>query len=178
MVAYYKWRHNRCPVNWNCTSFFGPLWTTAVPTSHFRNHYVGLILCCCGFTVVPLLLFFCLCGEDALSGAFTDIPYDTKSHLINYHTEGQGENTVRPKYLPFKLMTLTVEYRNITIHTGCLLLRWCLLESSIKWYLTARQQNNSVLTFGSFAYDRRCHYWTCQHKWMEIWSMRAWLTKL
>ena len=29
-----------------------------------------------------------------MAGVFTEIPYDTKAHLISYHTEGQGENTV------------------------------------------------------------------------------------
>lgn len=47
------------------------------------------------FTVIPLLLLFCHCGETAdLPGAFTEMPFAIKPHLINYHTEGQGENTV------------------------------------------------------------------------------------
>ncbi|KAK5869346.1 hypothetical protein PBY51_024071 [Eleginops maclovinus] len=40
-----------------------------------------------------LFLLFCNCGESA---GFTPMPFDTKSHLINYHTEGQGENTDVP----------------------------------------------------------------------------------
>lgn len=50
---------------------------------------------CVHLAVVPLLLLFCLCGSAAgLPGGFTEMPFDTKSHLINYRTEGQGENTV------------------------------------------------------------------------------------
>lgn len=65
--------------------------TTEVPSP---NDFVVAV-----FTVIPLLLLFCTCGlGDALTGSFTEIPVDTKSYLINYHTEGQGENTVRPTY--------------------------------------------------------------------------------
>lgn len=56
--------------------------------------YAVVSPCFC-LAVVPLLLLFCLCGSAAgVPGGFTEMPYDTKSHLINYHTEGQGENTV------------------------------------------------------------------------------------
>ncbi|XP_070689057.1 desmoglein-2.1-like [Pempheris klunzingeri] len=47
--------------------------------------FLGLLL----LLLIPLLLLFCQCGEKG----FAEIPFDTKSHLINYHTEGQGENT-------------------------------------------------------------------------------------
>ncbi|KAK2836046.1 hypothetical protein Q5P01_016530 [Channa striata] len=54
---------------------------------------LGLLL----LLLIPLLLLFCLCGDGAaLPGNFTEMPFDTKSHLINYHTEGQGENTEVP----------------------------------------------------------------------------------
>ncbi|KAM8745386.1 desmoglein-2.1-like [Acanthopagrus schlegelii] len=53
----------------------------------------GLLL----LLLIPLLLLFCNCGGAAgLSGNFTEMPFDTKSHLINYHTEGQGDNTEVP----------------------------------------------------------------------------------
>ncbi|KAK1897303.1 Desmoglein-2 [Dissostichus eleginoides] len=46
-----------------------------------------------GKNVLLLLLLFCKCGDAA---GFTEMPFDTKSHLINYRTEGQGENTEVP----------------------------------------------------------------------------------
>lgn len=46
------------------------------------------------FSVIPLLLFFCLCGGAAAIGDFKAIPFDTKQQLISYHTEGQGEDKV------------------------------------------------------------------------------------
>ncbi|XP_071342912.1 desmoglein-2.1-like isoform X2 [Trachinotus anak] len=55
--------------------------------------FLGLLL----LAFIPLLLLFCQCGGAAgLAGGFTEMPFDTKSHLINYHTEGQGENTEVP----------------------------------------------------------------------------------
>ncbi|KAM7410640.1 hypothetical protein PAMA_001872 [Pampus argenteus] len=53
---------------------------------------LGLLL----LLLIPLLLLFCQCGSAGLPGGFTEMPFDTKSHLINYHTEGQGENTAVP----------------------------------------------------------------------------------
>ncbi|KAE8293849.1 Desmoglein-4 Cadherin family member 13 Precursor [Larimichthys crocea] len=54
---------------------------------------LGLLL----LLLIPLLLLFCQCGGSAgLPGGFTELPFDTKSHLINYRTEGQGENTEVP----------------------------------------------------------------------------------
>ncbi|XP_070687719.1 desmoglein-2.1-like [Pempheris klunzingeri] len=49
--------------------------------------FLGLLL----LLFIPLLLLFCQCA--GLPGGFTEMPFDTKSHLINYRTEGQGENT-------------------------------------------------------------------------------------
>ncbi|XP_069378761.1 desmoglein-2.1 isoform X2 [Paralichthys olivaceus] len=55
--------------------------------------FLGLLL----LALIPLLLLFCQCGGGAgVSGGFTEIPFDTKSHLINYRTEGPGENTEVP----------------------------------------------------------------------------------
>uniref|UniRef100_A0A3Q3WQK7 Cadherin domain-containing protein n=1 Tax=Mola mola TaxID=94237 RepID=A0A3Q3WQK7_MOLML len=52
---------------------------------------LGLLL----LLLIPLLLLFCHCGgAGGLPGGFTEMPFDTKPHLFNYHTEGQGENTV------------------------------------------------------------------------------------
>ncbi|XP_060773617.1 desmoglein-2.1-like isoform X1 [Neoarius graeffei] len=42
--------------------------------------------------LIPLLLLLCQCGAAAMSGPFTDMPFDTEEHLISYHTEGQGED--------------------------------------------------------------------------------------
>nr|XP_015209357.1 PREDICTED: desmoglein-2-like [Lepisosteus oculatus] len=47
--------------------------------------------------LVPLLVLFCSCGwlgVGGQGGAFLDMPFDTKEHLIAYHTEGQGEDKV------------------------------------------------------------------------------------
>ncbi|XP_060773607.1 desmoglein-2.1-like [Neoarius graeffei] len=42
--------------------------------------------------LIPLLLLLCQCGAAAMSGPFTEMPFDTKEHLISYYTEGQGED--------------------------------------------------------------------------------------
>ncbi|XP_072294071.1 desmoglein-2.1-like isoform X2 [Eucyclogobius newberryi] len=54
--------------------------------------FLGLLL----LLLLLLLALFCQCGKGNLLGGFTDMPYDNKSHLINYRTEGQGENTQVP----------------------------------------------------------------------------------
>lgn len=46
------------------------------------------------FAVVPLLLLFCLCGAAGVAAGFKPIPFDAKEHLIEYNTEGQGEDKV------------------------------------------------------------------------------------
>ncbi|TSK58112.1 Desmoglein-2 [Bagarius yarrelli] len=54
---------------------------------------IGLLIL--GFLMlllIPLLLLLCQCGAAGMSGAFTEIPFDTKEHLISYNTEGQGED--------------------------------------------------------------------------------------
>ncbi|XP_077440238.1 desmoglein-2.1-like isoform X3 [Vanacampus margaritifer] len=54
---------------------------------------LGLLL----LLLVPLLLLFCHCGGNLglLKGA-AEIPFETESHLITYHTEGLGENAEVP----------------------------------------------------------------------------------
>uniref|UniRef100_A0A3B1J7N9 Desmoglein 2 n=1 Tax=Astyanax mexicanus TaxID=7994 RepID=A0A3B1J7N9_ASTMX len=49
--------------------------------------------------LIPLLLLFCQCGAAGMGGAFAEMPFDTKEHLIAYHTEGQGEDRVSPEIL-------------------------------------------------------------------------------
>ncbi|KAL7888147.1 hypothetical protein AOLI_G00031210 [Acnodon oligacanthus] len=56
---------------------------------------LGLLL----LLLIPLLLLFCQCGAAAMGGAFADMPFDTKEHLIAYHTEGQGEDRDVPMHL-------------------------------------------------------------------------------
>uniref|UniRef100_A0A3P8U339 Cadherin domain-containing protein n=1 Tax=Amphiprion percula TaxID=161767 RepID=A0A3P8U339_AMPPE len=57
---------------------------------------IGLLLLAAVF-FIPLLLLLCQCGGAAgFPDLFTEMPFDTKSHLINYHTEHQGENTEMP----------------------------------------------------------------------------------
>lgn len=48
------------------------------------------------FAVIPLLLMICQCGGAGtiFPDQFTDLPFDTKEHLIAYHTEGKGEDKV------------------------------------------------------------------------------------
>lgn len=68
--------------------------------SHFENLWWRLTFFLFAFsTVIPLLLLFCQCGSAAgMPGTFAEMPFDTKSNLINYRTEGQGENTVSPMF--------------------------------------------------------------------------------
>ncbi|KAM4548234.1 desmoglein-2.1-like [Odontesthes bonariensis] len=54
---------------------------------------LGLLL----LLLIPLLGLFCLCGnKEKFPDIFSEMPFDTKSHLISYHTEGQGDNTEVP----------------------------------------------------------------------------------
>ncbi|KAM9365904.1 desmoglein-2.1 [Pholidichthys leucotaenia] len=45
---------------------------------------------------IPFLLVFCQCGGKGtvFPDQFSDMPFDTKEHLISYHTEGIGEDKV------------------------------------------------------------------------------------
>lgn len=63
-------------------------------------------------TVIPLLLLLCQCGAAGMAGAFTDMPYDTKEHLISYHTEGQGEDRVRNLNILLNYITGVICYQD------------------------------------------------------------------
>ncbi|XP_047230139.1 desmoglein-2-like [Girardinichthys multiradiatus] len=55
--------------------------------------FLGLML----LIVIPLLVFVCKCGGAAkFTDLFTEMPFPTKTHLINYHTEGLGDNVEVP----------------------------------------------------------------------------------
>lgn len=72
---------------------------------------LGLLL----LLLVPLLLLFCLCGGAAAIGDFKPIPFDTKEHLIAYHTEGQGED----KEVPVLNVPVEKEHGHIkTVNVG------------------------------------------------------------
>ncbi|XP_051803252.1 desmoglein-2-like [Acanthochromis polyacanthus] len=60
---------------------------------------IGLLsMAMCLLLFIPLLLLFCQCGgADAIfPDQFSDLPFDTKEHLISYHTEGRGEDKEVP----------------------------------------------------------------------------------
>lgn len=57
--------------------------------------FLGLLM----LLLLPLLLLFCQCGAAGMGGAFAEMPFDTKEHLIAYHTEGQGEDRDVPLHL-------------------------------------------------------------------------------
>ncbi|XP_028258908.1 desmoglein-2-like isoform X2 [Parambassis ranga] len=52
-----------------------------------------LIMALCLLLFIPLFLLFCQCGgaKTIFPDQFSDLPFDTKEHLISYHTEGKGE---------------------------------------------------------------------------------------
>uniref|UniRef100_A0A8C1PAY0 Desmoglein 2 n=1 Tax=Cyprinus carpio TaxID=7962 RepID=A0A8C1PAY0_CYPCA len=61
--------------------------------SRFGPAGIGLLfLGLLSLLLIPLLLLLCQCGAAGMTGTFTDMPFDTKEHLISYHTEGQGED--------------------------------------------------------------------------------------
>ncbi|XP_041791132.1 desmoglein-1-like [Chelmon rostratus] len=60
-------------------------------TSKFAGLGVGaLILGFLALLLAGLLLMSCSCGH--MSGSFSELPFETKDHLIVYHTEGRGED--------------------------------------------------------------------------------------
>lgn len=50
-----------------------------------------------------------------MTGAFTEMPFDTKEHLISYHTEGQGEDRVRKITQPLIRSLGLLEYSGNTL---------------------------------------------------------------
>ncbi|XP_031430705.1 desmoglein-2-like [Clupea harengus] len=57
----------------------------------------GMLLGLLALLLVPLMALFCSCGgTSGLTGGFTDLPFDGKTHLISYHTEGKGEDREVP----------------------------------------------------------------------------------
>uniref|UniRef100_A0A8C5E0E4 Desmoglein-2-like n=1 Tax=Gouania willdenowi TaxID=441366 RepID=A0A8C5E0E4_GOUWI len=66
--------------------------------THLGPAFIGvLLLGLLMLLVIPLLLLSCQCGGPAkFPDIFTEMPFDTKSHLINYHTEHPGVNTEVP----------------------------------------------------------------------------------
>ncbi|XP_051951196.1 desmoglein-2-like [Xyrauchen texanus] len=62
-------------------------------SSKFGPAGIGLLfLGILALLLIPLLLLLCQCGAAGMAGRFTEMPFDTKEHLIAYHTEGQGED--------------------------------------------------------------------------------------
>lgn len=51
-----------------------------------------------------------------MSGAFADMPFDTKEHLISYHTEGQGEDRVREIMQHFVQSSVSFDYSGSTLY--------------------------------------------------------------
>ncbi|XP_058495080.1 desmoglein-2.1-like [Solea solea] len=64
------------------------------PSSELAAPAIGLMfLAMCLLLLLLLFLLYCQCGgKDALfPDQFNDLPFDTKQHLMSYHTEGKGE---------------------------------------------------------------------------------------
>ncbi|KAI5619856.1 desmoglein-2 [Silurus asotus] len=62
---------------------------------------------------IPLLLLFCQCGTY---GEFSELPFDTKEYLIEYHTEGNGED----KSLPLMSIPLVADQQTVgTVEAVC-----------------------------------------------------------
>ncbi|XP_044055451.1 uncharacterized protein LOC122877664 isoform X2 [Siniperca chuatsi] len=60
---------------------------------------IGLLLMAMSLLLfIPLLLLFCQCGgaDTIFPDQFSDLPFDTKEHLISYHTEVRGEDKEVP----------------------------------------------------------------------------------
>ena len=75
----------------------------------FGGHFVA---------VVGVTLITCLCG---VPGTFTELPYDTREHLIAYHTEGQGEDKVNTSALLRLFLFLFFSSQNSVYHLYYLL---------------------------------------------------------
>lgn len=79
-----------CTNQGSCNRVNGP---AARKGSTLGSAGIGLLLLgLLALLLIPLLLLLCQCGSAGFVGPFADMPYDTKEHLIAYHTEGQGED--------------------------------------------------------------------------------------
>ncbi|KAL3976949.1 uncharacterized protein ACER0C_020438 [Sarotherodon galilaeus] len=90
--------------------------TTSLGPAGFGPILAGLLL----LLIIPLLLFFCLCGSaKQFPDLFSDMPdCETKSHLINYRTEGPGENTEVPLLISLDrnpLLVTTGTVKNVAV---------------------------------------------------------------
>ncbi|KAG7515027.1 Desmoglein-2 Cadherin family member 5 HDGC [Solea senegalensis] len=64
------------------------------PSSELAAPAIGLMfLAMCLLLLLLLFLLYCQCGgkEALFPDQFNDLPFDTKQHLMSYHTEGKGE---------------------------------------------------------------------------------------
>ncbi|XP_019201960.1 desmoglein-2 [Oreochromis niloticus] len=99
--------------------------TTSLGPAAIGPILAGLLL----LLIIPLLLFFCLCGSaKPFPDLFSDMPdCETKSHLINYHTEGPGENTEVPLLNSLQevdrnpLLVITGTVKNVAAPAGSFL---------------------------------------------------------
>ncbi|XP_054646035.1 desmoglein-2.1-like [Dunckerocampus dactyliophorus] len=85
------------------------------PSAELSASAIGLVLLAlCLLLLVPLLLLFCQCGGTGTTfpDQFNDLPFDTKEHLILYHTEGKGEDKEVPlQSVPIMLGSQTLVKR-------------------------------------------------------------------
>ncbi|XP_032381194.1 uncharacterized protein LOC116695185 isoform X2 [Etheostoma spectabile] len=70
---------------------------------------IGLMLAAmCLLLFILFLLLFCQCGgaDTIFPDQFSDLPFDTKEHLMSYHTEGKGDDKGVPlQSVPISLGT-------------------------------------------------------------------------
>ncbi|XP_076135359.1 desmoglein-2.1-like [Alosa pseudoharengus] len=60
--------------------------------------------------LIPLLALYCTCAGAT---GFTELPFDTKTHLISYHTEGKGEDREVPlASIPVQISKDVSAFRN------------------------------------------------------------------
>uniref|UniRef100_A0A3Q3RUB5 Uncharacterized LOC113128963 n=1 Tax=Mastacembelus armatus TaxID=205130 RepID=A0A3Q3RUB5_9TELE len=86
-----------CVESTDCSSKMAKLGTTS--TSELSAPAIGMLLMAmCLLLLIPLLLLFCHCGgaDTIFPDQFSDLPFDTKEHLISYHTEGKGDDKEVP----------------------------------------------------------------------------------
>ncbi|KAL2089416.1 hypothetical protein ACEWY4_014104 [Coilia grayii] len=104
--------------------------------------------------LIPLLLILmCSCG-GGLAGGFTELPFDTKTHLISYHTECKGEDREVPLLsLPVQLIS-----KQAPVTAAAL--------SNMAAVTMATKQTQGS-TFGGFNYDYEERE-TVDGGWMEV----------